>query len=308
MNKIFEKKFGIIAKYFNTLFEENKKFPQAIVFESLDIFGQYFFALELARILNCMQEKKEDCTCTNCNWIKENKHPAIVTVSQIDFKEEGDTSKTVISIKQARKIINNLTQSSDFHRFFIFLDAKKGEMENHIRKQYEKWNDLGFELPDENWVPSFITNKTFHNSVPNALLKSIEEPPERTTFIFLTKNREDLINTITSRAMIFKLPCEKFDFDYSEIATFLEKYPNLDLEDAFTISEQLQEFSKEKDLLSREILNMIEQYIGNFLLNNPHSEKIKNDLKNVQKAKRRINASMTQKNVFESLFIDLATF
>ena len=122
MNKIFRDKFPSTTKYFETLFEEKRKFPQSIVFEGLDIFGQYFFALELPRILNCLKDGDENCTCANCNWIRENKHPAISTISQVTFKESGD-SKTVISINQAKAIANNLARSSDFHRVFIFLEG-----------------------------------------------------------------------------------------------------------------------------------------------------------------------------------------
>ena len=39
----------------------------------------------------------------------------------------------------------------------------------------------------------------------NALLKTIEEPPERVVFILATTNPERVINTIQSR-------CQKFDF------------------------------------------------------------------------------------------------
>ena len=36
-------------------------------------------------------------------------------------------------------------------------------------------------------------------------MKSIEEPPKRTTFIFLTKSKEEILPTIVSRSQCFKL-------------------------------------------------------------------------------------------------------
>ncbi len=306
MNKIFKEKFPLAYKYFETVFNENKHFPQSIVFEGLDIFGQYFFALELARKLNCLNNGEDYCSCTNCNWIRENTHPEVVTVSQINFKEHDD-AKTVISVKQAQNITQILSTSSDFHRVFIFLDAKTGEMEEHLKEQYKQYSGLGFELPTSDWVPNFIDYKTFHPLTLNAMLKSIEEPPNRTTFFFLTKNHNDLINTITSRSMVFRLPSKKFIFDYSGLDEIFSDYPNISLKGAFFISDKMQSFAKEKNLLPKEILNMLEQYLGDFLIENPHSEKIKHDIKSVQKAKQQLLASMTVKTVFDSLLIDLAS-
>ncbi len=308
MNKLFKTQFSTAANYFEIIFKENYRFPQSIVFEGLDIFGQYFFALELARISNCMENGEDDCTCTNCKWIRENKHPAVKTISQIDSKDSGDDSKTVVSIKQAKEITKSLIQSSDFHRFFIFLDAKEGEMEEHLKSQYESWSGVNYALPSENWVPSFINERTLTEEACNSLLKSIEEAPKRTTFVFLTKNRDSLISTITSRSMIFTLPSKKFSFDYTEIYELFKKYPDIDIYDAFYISDEMQKIIKEKNRLPNELLNMTEQFLGDLLLQNPKSLKIKNDIKKVQQAQKRLSASMQAKTVFESLMLDLATF
>ena len=50
---------------------------------------------------NCMAQD-EDCNCQNCRWIRENKHPAIMTISKIDNKT--DSSKTVISEDQINMV------------------------------------------------------------------------------------------------------------------------------------------------------------------------------------------------------------
>ena len=85
--EVFEDKF--VYDYFNVALNEDK-FPQSIIFEGLDIFGQLHFALELARVLNCLESGSQDCGCLNCRWVKEGKHPAVNLVSPIDFKC-GDT-------------------------------------------------------------------------------------------------------------------------------------------------------------------------------------------------------------------------
>ncbi len=102
-------------------------------------------------------------------WIGENKHPAVVTVSKLE-------GKTSISIEQSREIKNSLAVTSDYHRVFIFYD-ENGLSENN-----------------------------FTEEAANALLKTFEEPPANTTFFFLTRNKEDMLATIISRAQSFYVP------------------------------------------------------------------------------------------------------
>jgi len=70
----FEKKFPFAYNYFSSLLKEvknaNRKFPQALIFEGNDTLAQYYFALELARNLNCNNSGSLNCDCVNCKWIK----------------------------------------------------------------------------------------------------------------------------------------------------------------------------------------------------------------------------------------------
>jgi DNA polymerase-3 subunit delta' len=45
-----------------------------------------------------------------------------------------------------------------------------------------------------------------HNSAANKLLKLLEEPPEKTVFLLVTENEEDIISTIKSRCQILQFP------------------------------------------------------------------------------------------------------
>ncbi len=308
ISDVLKQKFNFASKYFEQVLEGHKKFPQSIVFEGLDIFGQYFFSLELARILNCKNSGDTQCKCLNCSWIRDNKHPAVITVSQIDFRPSDDkTGNSNINVAQSREITKILSQSSDYHRVFIFLSAGRGELEHHTKKQFEEYSSLNFALPQEKWIPSWLNRKIFDDEAPNALLKCVEEPPQNTTFIFLTKNREDLISTIVSRSQVFKLPSEKFSFNLEEIAKMFEKYPHINLNDAFEISKKMQDMAQ-GDFNLQEILNTLEQYFGELLKNNPENSKILNDIKLISTAKKRLKAFISPKNTFDSLLADIAEY
>jgi len=254
INKILAEKFPFVTKYFETLINTNiEKFPQSIVFEGLDIIGQYMFTMELARILNCEGDKTKDCSCINCGWIKSVKHPSVNIVSPINFKD--DATKTVISINQAKKITSSLRETSDYHRFFIFTDAKikqRSANEACLIKEYE---NLGFNFPEENWTPMPLSMKIFKAEASNSLLKSIEEPPKRTTFIFLTKNKEDIISTIVSRSVVFKLANTKMQNNENILGEILEGYPDFNIQMALEKSIEAENFIKTNEIDINDFLN-----------------------------------------------------
>lgn len=312
INPFLKEKFPFVSNYFETLIENNiDKFPQAIVFEGLDIIGQYIFSMELARVLNCAEVvKNSECGCINCTWIKDVKHPSVNIVSPIDFKD--DTSKTVISINQAKKVISSLRETSDYHRVFIFCDARIKQRSTLETVQAKEYEALEFNFPEENWTPMSLNSKVFKAEASNSLLKSIEEPPKRTTFIFLTQNREDLISTIVSRSVVFKLSSSKLKGTCSKdenIRTLLGGYPNIDIQSALEISGEIEAYIKAESADIFDFLNDFQEYVLSFLKGNVNNNTALRmfdfHIRLIQKAKRRLKVSMSPKVVLESLFIDI---
>ena len=116
-------KYPFLTNYFTqALTSDSRPLPQSILFYGNDLESQYILATEVARFLNCKNDKSDNCECLNCKWIREHSHPAVMTISRIDNKPEDDDSKTVISIKQAALIKETLMSASEFHRVFIFCD------------------------------------------------------------------------------------------------------------------------------------------------------------------------------------------
>lgn len=306
LNPLLKEKYPFAYNYFNILLNEvkdgSKKFPQGLIFEGSDTMGQYLFARELARNLNCNNDGDIDCNCTNCKWIRENTHPAINNVSEIHFKGEDDETKTLISVKQAKEIEKSLALSSDYHRFFIFFSSREKEYDENELNDFRLlgYSDIDFEINP-------LTYKTFHPSTLNALLKSVEEPPEKTTFIFLAKSREDILSTIASRCQIFKLSGRKENINYSDILPIFEKYPNISYEDSIFISAKLLDYIKEKNITADTLLNNIIAYFKDMLLNNLEMKnKINKDISFVSEAIKQIRANMHEKIVIEAMVLKIA--
>ncbi len=310
LNEKFKTKFPFVYDYFSSCLDfvlsKKGEFPQALIFEGADTIGQYLFALELARVLNCQNDGNIDCNCTNCKWIRTFSHPGVSNVSQIHFKPEGDESKTIISVQQAREIEKKLALSSDYHRFFIFFSSKEQELK---KNEIDELKNFNFSA-DINYSIEPLNSQTFNNAALNALLKSIEEPPQNTTFVFLTKSKEDILPTIVSRCLVFKLSGQNKKINYSNILKFVQNYPNIDYFDALEISNNILNFIKEENSDAQEILNEFLEYLKEMLKQNIQNQnlfsKIENDIKLTNKAIKQIRASISAKNVFENLFLRIS--
>ena len=305
INQIFKNTF--VYNYFSILLNSDKRFPQSIIFEGFDTIMQYFFSLELARILNCTGDKTPSCSCTNCNWIRENRHPAVVNVTPVDFKEDG--TKTVISVKQIEKVTSLILEASDYHRFFIFSNAKTSKIQENEQKQLSKYLNAGFKINKEDWLPAPINKKILQEEASNALLKSTEEAPNKVTFIFLANSREDIISTIVSRSLVFKTPVS-IEKSQINISSFFKNYPDLPISDAMKTSTEILSYIEENGLSHIEFLDSAEEFFVNLLRQNAKNNQIFNlissDIKKVQLAKKHLAATITPNNTFENLFISIS--
>lgn len=304
INTIFKNKYPFLSDYFENYIKSNKRFPQSIVFEGQDTLGAYFFALELARILNCENKEDENCTCTSCRWIKEGKHPSVINVTPIDFKE--DASKTVISVKQTEKIASIINETSDYHRFFIFSDAKIAPYNKIQKDKINEFQFTGYEILNEDWYPHPLNRKILQEEASNALLKSVEEAPDKATFIFLCDTKENIIQTITSRSLIFKVPSLPKKLNIN-VAEFFENYPNEKIENLIEKTQSFIDKAEEENIDLTMLLDIMQEYLTKLMQNNLNlKELIMYDIKKIQKTKKQLKALVSPKYAIESLFIGLS--
>ncbi len=276
-------KYPFLTNYFTQALSTNSRpIPQSILFYGNDLESQYILANEIARVLNCKQDKTDNCDCLNCRWIRENSHPAVMTFSRVDNKPEDDDSKTVISIKQSALIKETLMSASEFHRVFIFCDK------------------------DEDGNIAGLNQNNFQAETANSLLKIIEEPQPGVTFIFLTRYIEDLLPTIISRSQCFFVPSkEGVNYEFGVIAGIFENYWNFERRDVFDISQRLADLTKEHSTI--EILQSIQNYILSVLKSNPEQTEFINHIKRVEDAIEQARLGMKPINIFDDLCLKIIT-
>ena len=274
-------KYPFLTNYFTqALSAENRALPQSILFYGSDFEAQYTLANEIARLLNCKNDKSDDCECLNCKWIRENSHPAVLTISRIDNKPDDDESKTVISIKQSQMIKESLMSASEFHRVYIFCDR------------------------DDEGNISGLNQLNFQAETANSLLKIIEEPQPGVTFIFLTRYIDDVLSTIISRSQCFFVPSKKsVNYDFSAIEGVFTDYLSFERKDVFDISQKLQDMSKDTPIQT--ILDGIQNYMLQLLKSNPRETELIKHIEFVEEAKKQARLGMRPINIFDDLCLKL---
>lgn len=276
-------KYPFLTNYFeNGIKNSEKSIAHSILLYGNDLGAQYQLALYIARLLNCKKDQNYDCNCLDCNWIISGEHPAVLTISRIENKPDDDDSKTVISIKQANMVKQSLLNSSDFHRVFIFCDR------------------------DENGEVTGLNNLNFQEETANALLKTIEEPPSKTTFFFLTRDKNDLISTIISRSQCFFVPSfEQENADWTPIKPVFENYFEFERQEVFKVANELNELSKD----SLKTLEQMQSYILSLMKSNADNKQAQvrflQDFESVELAKKQIIARVSPLNAFENLCIKI---
>lgn len=280
-----DEKYPFLMKYFNCGINADKKnIAHCILFYGTDIQAQYDLALEIARMLNCTGDRTQACQCLNCKWIKENNHPAVLTISKVDNKPSDDNSKTVISIEQARMIKNDLLVTSDYHRVLIFCDKDK------------EGNVCG------------LNQQNFQTDAANALLKTFEEPPSNTTFFFLTKDKSDMITTVVSRAQCFYVPSMKDEErDFSLVKDAMDGYLELERNEVLDFNDKILDIAKMVDPL--EVFTQMQNYMQALLKSNldnlPLKVKLISDIKAVETAKKEYRLNMNIQTIVETLSFKL---
>lgn len=289
-SEIFQKYPKLLEYFENGIHSEDKNISHCLLFWGPDILSQCELALEVARLLNCSEDGRKDCDCLNCRWIREQSHPAVKIYTRMDFKESGKSSedgeaskgKKNINIEQAKAIINELSISSDYHRVYIFCDRDE----------------------DGNLLP--LNQLNFPEATSNALLKTFEEPPRNTTFIFLTKDKTDIISTVVSRAQSFFVPgTVSEDSDYSIVESFIQNYWTFNKNQVLEFETNLINLIGSND--AKTIFTQMQNYMLSVIKANSDNKqlfyRVIRDLSYVEDAKRQISLTpaMNIQTVVENL-------
>ncbi len=144
---------------------DNGRFPHALVLEGPKGSGKHTMAKAVAALLFCEGEQKPCGICPHCRKLLHDSHPDLSW-------EEREKDKQSFSVGRVRQIRE---------KAFYKPNEAKGK------------------------VMVICEAERLNTQAQNALLKILEEPPEATTFILLTEDRNRLLPTIRSRVQTFPM-------------------------------------------------------------------------------------------------------
>ena len=133
--------------------------------------GKMTLAINLAQALNCEAEEKPCLKCDSCKKIKAGTHADVQIIGLI--QNEDDAEAKLIHTEQIKDVLHqaNLPPFEGKHKVFIIDGAE-----------------------------------LLSTDAANRLLKTLEEPVEKVTFILLTTNDRLLLPTVVSRCQRLELP------------------------------------------------------------------------------------------------------
>jgi len=200
---------------------DKNKIPNAMIFHGVKGIGKEAHAMEFSAYLNCSQ-KNESSACGNC--------PSCMKTIKFQHEDIYHILPLPTSRKKTDDPIENLDTKSLDELNALYLKKSKDpyqaiELEkantillNSIRYLKKK---LYLTSSSSNWNIVIITEAEklcIPNSQPaNALLKILEEPPDRTIFILTTSNYNQIIDTIKSR-------CQPIYFSKIKKEDIISKY------------------------------------------------------------------------------------
>lgn len=212
------------------------RIPHAQLFVGKSGSGTLPMAIAYAQYLICKNENGENSVDSSCNLqFQKLAHPDVHFVFPVATSDKVK-SHPVSShyLQEWRKFVAENPYGSlfEWHQD-LGIEKKQGQISVHEAQDILKSLSLksfqgGFKV-----CIIWMADK-MNISASNKLLKLIEEPPEKTIFLLITEDEEQIIQTIRSRCQVLRFP----PLSENDIAEELQKKYNCDNTTARKIAHQ----------------------------------------------------------------------
>jgi len=200
-------------------FFESRRVPHAFIFNGLEGVGKYFTAIQYAKIL--YSNYSDSIKVNAIKKIENLQEPFVKLIFPLP-RAKGETAEDSsidkLTKEQIELIQSELSKKILNPYYKIYLEDANTIKINSIR-DIKKF--IEFEYEDAPLRFIFILEADLMNEqTQNALLKSLEEPPDGIIFFIITSNIDKLLPTIQSRCWIInfnplsELAVEKILIDY----------------------------------------------------------------------------------------------
>ena len=156
----------------------------------------------------CCEDKKDDDSCGVCrSCVKFEKlvHPDLHFLYPFSATKDKPVSSSLLSEWRNLLIENKCYISLPDWYEAIGIENKQGIINANDCNDTIKTLSLKSYESEYKIMIIWMIEKLFHSAAPK-LLKILEEPPDKTLFLLVCENHEQVINTILSRSQIIKIP------------------------------------------------------------------------------------------------------
>jgi len=187
--------------------------------------------LAYGQFLNCQAPLEADScgTCSSCKKMARFIHPDVY----FSFPTIGTGSVSSGLIPQWREILDKTVYFSEYQWMrFINSENKIGNITKKESVQIVK--NLSLKVLQGNYKIQYIwkAEKLEKSGTGNVLLKTIEEPPERTIILMVANEEDKLLGTIRSRTQYQRIK----PFSEEELAWYLENKHQVDQQTAKSVA------------------------------------------------------------------------
>jgi len=182
------------------------RIPHAQLFAGIAGIGKLQLALAYAQYLNCPHRTDEDScgVCPTCLQFEKLQHPDLHFVFPIVKTDAADTCDGFLEPWREIILNSHYFDLEDWHKALgvetkqsMIYEKESGEI---LRKLSLKPYGEGYKVMII-WQP-----EKMNATLANKLLKILEEPSEKTVFILVSEQPDQLLSTIQSRVQLIRVP------------------------------------------------------------------------------------------------------
>ena len=202
---------GFQDKVWDRLYRSHisKNIANAYIFSGPIGSGKESLAIQFSKILNCQNPNKFGCdTCPSCLRILQLQHENLKLIFPLPAPvNNSNASENLIDSKNIDLVASNIAKKSKDHFFKIKVPGSNRILINSIRDLrksiYLKSDNIGRKI-----ILIFDAHllSMGQGEAANALLKLLEEPPQKTSFILVTDQVNLVLSTIISRCQNISFP------------------------------------------------------------------------------------------------------
>ena len=188
---------------------DSGRVPHAILFYENDGCGAFALDTAFVQYLNCHDHQGEDSCgeCMSCHQVSKLIHPDLHFVYPVNkgpkSSDDKPTSESYLKYFRELALSNPYFTEADLQEA-IGIESKNGLIAVQEAKALMSKLSLS-SVSDGYKAVIFYLPEKMNQETANRLLKLVEEPPEKTLFLFITHSPENVLQTIFSRCQSIRV-------------------------------------------------------------------------------------------------------